>query len=134
MDTSTRLLELAAQDDPSSAEAARIVDQVWFNRYPRPRRCIYDGGAEFKLEFQELLESYGIEKAPITARNPQANSTIERVHRCINENLRSEEITTKEDWENCLSSVAYGLRASHHTMMGCSPAQAAFGRDMLFDS
>lgn len=102
MDTSTRLLELAVQEDPSSAEAARIVDQVWLNRYPRPKRYIYDGGSEFKLEIRELLESYGIEREPTTARNPQANSTVERIHRCINEKLRTEKITTNEDWENCL--------------------------------
>lgn len=133
MDTTTRLLELVVQEDPSSAEAARIIDQVCSNRYPRPQRCIFDGGSEFKLEFRELLESYGVQAVPTTACSPQANSTIERVHRTINDKLRTETIEMLADWENCLSSVAYAIRASHHTMIGCSPAQDAFNRDMVFD-
>ncbi|KAF4029285.1 hypothetical protein GN244_ATG18995 [Phytophthora infestans] len=55
------------------------------------------------------------------------------VHRCINEKLRSKSITTKAEWENGLSAVAYALLTSHHTMVGCSPSQPAFGRDMMCD-
>ena len=86
--------------DGTSAEAARIVDQMWFNRYPRPERCIYDQGSEFSTEFQELLCSYGVEYAGNTAKNPQANGVVERVHRSINDKLRSETVETDEDWRN----------------------------------
>ncbi|POM64275.1 Pol protein [Phytophthora palmivora] len=113
IDTSTRLLEIANMDDGTSAEAARIVDQVWFNRYPRPERCIYDQGPEFRKEFRELLQK--------------------RSHRSINNKLRTESISTKEEWENLLSSVMFVMRAQHHTMTGLAASQAAFGQDMLFD-
>ncbi|OWY90382.1 Rapid-growth-like protein 25, partial [Phytophthora megakarya] len=65
-------VEIINMDDGTSAEAARIVDQQWFNRYPRPERCIYDQGPEFRAEFQELLQSYGVEYAGNTAKKPQA--------------------------------------------------------------
>ncbi|DBA01734.1 TPA: LOW QUALITY PROTEIN: hypothetical protein N0F65_010144 [Lagenidium giganteum] len=32
-----------------------------------------------------------------------------------------------------LHNVTFALRASHHSMLGRSPAQAAFGRDMMVD-
>ncbi|KAF4028658.1 Integrase zinc binding domain [Phytophthora infestans] len=96
------------------------VSTNYGQQVPSTERCIFVAGSEFKREFRELLDSYWIEAAPTTVRNPQANSTIERLNRCINEKLRSESITIKADWENCLSAVAYALRASHRTMMGCS--------------
>lgn len=68
IDTSTRLVEIAAMQDGTSAEAAHIVDQVWFNRYPRPERCTYDQG--FRGEFAKLLESYGVVHAGNTVKNP----------------------------------------------------------------
>ncbi|GMF47594.1 unnamed protein product [Phytophthora fragariaefolia] len=133
IDTSTRLLEIAAMIDRKSAEAARIVDQRWLNRYPRPERCIYDQGSEFAAEFTELLDSYGVQRDGTTAKKPQANSTIKRVHRTINDKLRTEQITTLRECENCLSAVMFATRAKHHTAIGLSPGQAAVGRDILFD-
>ncbi|OWZ04668.1 Pol Polyprotein [Phytophthora megakarya] len=106
---------------------------MWFNRYPRPERCVYDQGPEFKGEFVELLDSYGVTKLPNTAKNPQANGVVERAHRTINNKLRTDSITNMGEWENCLSAVMFAMRAQHHTMMALSPSQAAFGRDMLFD-
>jgi hypothetical protein len=55
IDTSTRLIEIQPTRNGTSAEAAAIVDRFWFNKHPRPRRCKYDQGSEFKLEFLELL-------------------------------------------------------------------------------
>ncbi|OWZ15768.1 Pol Polyprotein [Phytophthora megakarya] len=68
IDTSTQLVGIISMTDGTSAEAARIVDQAWFNRYPRPERCIYDRGPEFRCEFPELLESYGVEYIGNTAK------------------------------------------------------------------
>ena len=42
---------------------------------------VYDQGGEFTgLEFQELLQSYGIKGKSISSKNPQSNALIERVH------------------------------------------------------
>ncbi|KAE8988442.1 hypothetical protein PR001_g22040 [Phytophthora rubi] len=114
-------------------QAAFLLDRHWLNRYPRPVRCIYDGGSEFKKEFLELLDSYGIEHAPTTVRNPQANAVIERVHRVIGDKMRTKTIKTMEDWELFLNNTTFALRAAHQSMTNASPAQQAFGRDMIFD-
>ncbi|OWZ12788.1 Pol Polyprotein, partial [Phytophthora megakarya] len=58
----------------TSTEAAFMLDRYWLNRFPRPVRCIYDAGSEFKKEIFELLDSYEIEHAPTTMRSPQLNA------------------------------------------------------------
>ncbi|POM76481.1 Pol protein [Phytophthora palmivora] len=113
IDTSTRLLEIANMDVGTIAEARRMVNQVWFNRYPRTERCIYDQNPELHNEFWELLQKWS--------------------HRSINKTLRTESISTEEEWENLISSVMFAMRAQHHTMTGLASTQAAFGRDMPFD-
>ena len=58
--------------DKTSAMIARLVNKLWFCRYPRPVQVVYDNGSEFKLYFQNLLDTYGVEKKPTTIKNPQA--------------------------------------------------------------
>ena len=44
--------------DKTSKQIARLVNKLWFSRYPRCCNVIYDNGSEFKLYFEELLTSY----------------------------------------------------------------------------
>ena len=60
--------------DKSSAEISRLFNKQWLSRYPRSKYVIYDNGSEFKLHFQELCASYGLEQKPTSVRNPQANA------------------------------------------------------------
>lgn len=133
IDTSTRLVTIVATYKGTSLESAQAVDRRWFNEYPRPQRCIFDQGPEFGREFQELLLSYGVKSKPTTVKNPQANSIVERVHGTINNKLRTCRFESTDEWESYLSNVTFSLRATYHTMLGCSPAQAAFQRDMFLD-
>ncbi|OWY93098.1 Pol Polyprotein [Phytophthora megakarya] len=66
IDTSTALIKILPPQDGSNAEAAFLLDRYWLNRFPRPK------------EVFEVLDSYGIEHAPTTVRNPQDNAVIER--------------------------------------------------------
>ncbi|EGZ21834.1 hypothetical protein PHYSODRAFT_313861 [Phytophthora sojae] len=95
-----------AVDSIGPMEAAYLMDRYWFARYPRPARCIHDGGT---------------------------NAVIERVHRVIGEKMRTKDIQTQEDWANFLNNTMLALRASNHSMLKASSVQLAFGRDMLVD-
>jgi hypothetical protein len=66
--------------DKSSNQIARLVNKIWFCRYPRCRYLIYNNGLEFKLHFETLCESYGIKRKPTMIKNPQANAICERIH------------------------------------------------------
>ena len=53
---------------------AKVFDNTWLCRYPRPKLVVFDNGNEFLgEEFQELLESYAIKGVPTMVKNPQAN-------------------------------------------------------------
>jgi len=81
IDEATNWVEFALVKDIDSKQASSALDKTWFCRYPRPTEFTFDNGAEFiGQEFQELLHSYGITPKPTTAKNPQANGIIERVH------------------------------------------------------
>ena len=81
IDYATGWPEATAISNKRSYNTATIFDNIWLCRYPRPRRVIFDNGGEFVgAEFQELLDSYGITKVPITNKNPRANSPVERLH------------------------------------------------------
>ena len=85
-------------------------------------------------EFQELLESYGIESKPTTVKNPTANGIVERIHGTLGEQLRA--TVFSDDWSNDINTLiqacAFALRAASPARGTYSPAQLAFGYDMIF--
>ena len=44
-----------------------------------------------------MCDNYGIKAKPATSHNPQANAIIERVHKVVNEMLRSFDLENEED-------------------------------------
>lgn len=137
IDPASSWFEIAEIDNKDAETVALTFDREWLCRYPRPERVISDRGSEFiAAEFSELLTSYGIKRKLITAKNPQANSIVERVHQVIGNMLRSfdleeQTLDPKDPWKGYLSSVAFAIRATPHTTLGASPSQLVFGRDMI---
>ena len=124
--------------DKTSAMIARLVNKSWFCRYPRPVQVVYDNGSEFKLYFQNLLDTYGVEKKPTTIKNPQANGILERAHQTFGNMLRTSELdmaetVNQEAVEDFIDNAAWALRSTHHTVLNMSPGAAIFGRDMMFN-
>merc|ERR1712122_112198 len=89
-------------------------------------------------EFTRMLkEDYGIKKKPITARNPQANSIIERVHQTIGQLIRTMEVQDTDNINNpfkgILSAVCFAIRTTVHTTLQATPSQLVFGRDHILN-
>ena len=98
MDEATTWIEIMPIDNKKSEDIALLVDSEWFNRYPRPIRCIHDNGTEFTgEEFQELLRSYGVKAKTTTVKNPQANAIHERVHLLMAEMIRTQKVVVPYD-------------------------------------
>jgi hypothetical protein len=90
IDPSTNLLELIVVSDKESRTMARAFDCSWLCRYPRPLICLHDKGTEFTgIEFQELLQSYGVKAVIATTANPQTNAILECTNQVIANQLRS---------------------------------------------
>ena len=125
------------KDTNNSADAARIFNNSWLSRYPRPKRLIMDNGKEFKGDFYPLLNAYGIKAKRTTVKNPQANAVLERVHQVIGDMLRTHDLENYEfdhedSWTDILASVAWAIRSSVHSTKEATPGQLVFGRDMIF--
>jgi hypothetical protein len=70
----------------------------------------------------------------------QANAIIERVHKVVNDMLRSfdlennhENLEIQEDnpFDYFLQSTAWAIRSTYHTTLQATPCQLVFGRDMI---
>ena len=86
----TRWFEMAEIKTKRADVIANVIEQTWFNRYPWPTEVVLDRGTEFMAEFTEMIQrDYGVTKRPITARNPQANGIVERIHQTIGNMLRT---------------------------------------------
>ena len=53
--------EKDAYFDKSSTMISTFVNKTWFSRYLCCQHIIYNNGSEFKLHFEALYESYGLE-------------------------------------------------------------------------
>ncbi|OWZ04817.1 Pol Polyprotein, partial [Phytophthora megakarya] len=81
IDHATRWLQIWIQKDWQALATAETFNREWLSCYPQPCEVVYDNGKEFIGEvFQELLQSYGINKKPITTKDPQVNAICKRVH------------------------------------------------------
>jgi len=141
IDLATRWIEIVRVPDKRSETIALAFDRTWMSRYPRPVNIIYDQGSEFiGSEFQELVDSLGLLKAPTSVKNPQANAILERVHGTMHNmtrtfDLRSIEVDLEDQldpFDGILASIAFALRATHQTTLSASPGQLVFARDMFF--
>ena len=137
IDPATGWFEIAEISSKGSDEIANILEMTWLNRYPWPSQVVMDRGREFMGDVITLLKKdYGIQRKPITTRNPQANSIVERAHQTLHNMIRSQRIRSKDDlpngtWEGVLSAVAFAMRATLHTTTRATPAQLVFQRDAI---
>jgi transposase InsO family protein len=133
IDLSTNLLELIVVPDKESCTVARAFDCSWLCHYPRPLICLHDKGTEFTgIEFQELLQSYGIKAAIATTANPQTNAILECTHQVIANQLRSLQLNSLADIQHeLLAPVQWAMNRTYHTTLQVTSTQLAFHRDMI---
>ena len=138
IDPATGWFEVQAIGDKKSDTMASTLDTVWFSRYPRPSRIIFDNGTEFKKDFRHIFENYGVKPKPTTVKNPQANGILERVHQVLSNMIRASnventyiDVDSENPFQELLASVAYAIRSTYHTTLKATPAQLVYGRDMI---
>ncbi len=137
IDPATSWFEIVQIKNKTPMEIANQIEMAWLTRYPWPTQLITDRGTEFMGEFKRMIrEDYGVKKKPITARNPQANAIIERVHKTIGDMIRTMQLQDMEEEDpidGILAAVAFGIRATFHTTLEASPSQLVFGRDAILN-
>jgi len=141
IDTVTCLTEIGRLNDSSAFEAARVFEQSWLYRYPRPTQCIFDAGTEFKADFAALLSHWDIKPKQTGVKNAQANAICERMHRTIGNLLRSLCHTNPPQnindanllVERALATTSHALRSTIHRTLNATPGAIVFNRDMFLD-
>lgn len=140
IDPATGWFEMKSIKTKKAIVVANTIEQTWLTRYPRPDLITYDKGSEFMAEFAKMIdEDYGIKKKPITTRNPQSNSILERIHQTLGNMIRTFEINDidvddEDPWAGILSAVMFATRATYHTTLKATPMQLVFGRDAILNT
>ena len=102
-----------------------------------PSKVIVDRGNEFLAEFNTIIQAdYSITVKPITSRNPQANSILERGHQTIGNIIRTFKVQDmvlddENPWDGILASTMFALHATVHTTTQHTLAQLVFTRDSI---
>ena len=79
-------IKISARSNPVS----NIVGLKWLTRYPLLSIVIVDCEKEFLAEFKTIIQTdCGIELKPITSRNPQTDSILEKVYQTIGNFIRT---------------------------------------------
>eukprot|EP00957_Ditylum_brightwellii_P158438 12059133-Ditylum_brightwellii.AAC.1 len=84
IDPATGWFKMAGIKTKHADAIANVIEQTWFNRYPWPMEVVLDRGTKLTAKFTEMIQrDYGVTKRLITARNPQANGIVERIHQTL---------------------------------------------------
>jgi hypothetical protein len=74
IDPATGWFEIVKATNKSATSIQDSFHNTWLACYPQPQFIVFDNGGEFKREFKQMCDNYGIEAKPTTSRNPQNTS------------------------------------------------------------
>jgi transposase InsO family protein len=136
IDPVTGWFEIAEISAKTADVIINVLEQKWLVRYPRPTEVICDRGKEFMAEVRDTLHNdYGITRKPITTRNPQANSMVERAHQTLHQMFATMRLgmddNAQDTWDGIIAAVGFAMRATVHSTMRATPMQLVFGRDAI---
>jgi transposase InsO family protein len=116
----------------SSAEAVgRALVEHWYSVFLSPKMLVMDRGPAFKSALlREICRLLRTQRSHSSAYNPSANK-VERVHRYLNEHLRTLCMEEIGSWDLMAPLVAAQYNAGFSVAVGMSPFQAMFGMDPL---
>ena len=85
-----------------------------------------------------MLKEFNIKPVLMSAKNPQDNSLVERVHQVILNMLVTKDLDKNVfdyiyPWGETLAYIAWAIRDSYYCTILSTPGQSVFGRDVLFN-
>ena len=138
IDPTTSWFEMVEIDNKTPMNIVNIVELTWLNRYPRPKLITFDGGSEFKADFNKIVrEEFNLVTKPASVRNPQGNSILERIHQVMGNMIKTFQVYNRDDmdendpWSGILGAVMFALRSTIYNTLEATPMQLVFGRDTI---
>jgi hypothetical protein len=89
IDPVTGWFEMTDVADKNANTVMEAFNNTWLTRYLRPQYIGYDKRSEFKAQFKQMCDNYGIKEKPSSSYNPQSNGLVERVHPVLGNALRT---------------------------------------------
>eukprot|EP00957_Ditylum_brightwellii_P162848 12400741-Ditylum_brightwellii.AAC.1 len=128
-------------ENKTAEHVAQQFKNVWLLCYPCPGKYIHDNGGEFiGGAFQQMLQQVGINDAPTTSRNLQANSVCKRLHQTVANILR---VTTNgvanvmqqatRAVDDALATTTHATQCAVSRAIGTSPGAMVYQRDMFIN-
>jgi hypothetical protein len=76
IDPATGWFEIVDATNKSATSTQDLFHNTWLARYPRPQFIVFDNGnqGEFKREFKQMCDNYGINAKPTTSHNHSPTS------------------------------------------------------------
>ena len=119
---------------------ANQAELAWLTHFSLPRKLIVDRGNEFLINFRGMISNnYGIKvRPPITTKNPQANTLLDRVHQTIGNilctfKIQNMSLDDKNPWDGKQVSTMFALRTTVHPTKLYFSTQLVFGRDSIIN-
>ena len=137
IDPATGWFEMAKIPNKTAAEIADIIKKNWFTRYPLPQRIVFDRGTKFMDEFSKMCQNgYGLKRKHITTRNPQSNTSIERIHKPIGNIIRTFEVSNivnNDPLWGIRAATMFAVHTTYHTTLQACPMQIVFSQDAILN-
>jgi hypothetical protein len=91
IDPATCWFEIVKATNKSATSIQDLIHNTWLAPYLKPQFIVFDNRrtGEFKREFKQICDNYGIKANQTTSHNPQVNAIIERKQKVVNDWLRS---------------------------------------------
>ena len=98
---------------------------------------MFDSGTKFMAEFSKVCQNdYGIEKKPITTKNPQSNAIIKRIHQTTGNIIQTfdvSNIVNNDLWSCILAATMFFVCATYQTTLQVYPMQILFCQDAILN-
>jgi hypothetical protein len=69
IDPATGWFEIVKATNKSATSIQDLFHNTWFASYLRPQFIVFGNGGEFKREFTQMCDNYGIKAKPTTSHN-----------------------------------------------------------------
>ena len=128
-DACTRWPEVAILCSTTSAAIIGHLRKI-FAVHGLPEKVVTDNGANLvSEEFENFLDTQGIQHRKVTPYWPQANAEVERFNRTIEKAIRTVHVEGK-DWRTDMFTFLLNYRGTPHATTGASPALLHLGREI----
>lgn len=127
-DLSKFLIALPIPNQESKTVAKGFITNV-ICQHGIPNSILSDQGTNFMGQlFKNICKLLSIKKLHSTSHHPQSQGSVERVHRTLNEYLRSFINKDTDNWDDFLPYAAFTYNTTPHTATKLTPFELVYGR------